>query len=337
MIRAGIVLLVQMSAQCAVLAYGGVQATIPSSPSTATRPSPPELTAADTSGYVLGPDDVIGIKALDAEEITSPSIRIDPGGYISLPMLGRVTAVGLTIEELEEELSTRLKTYVKEPVVAVSIVEYRSQPVSVIGSVGQPGVHQLEGRKTLVEILAKAGGLRPEAANTIKITRKAEWGPIPLPSTVKDPSGQFSVAEVSLKSIMEASNPGENILIRPYDVISVPHAALVYVIGEVKKPGGFLLHERGTITGLQALAMAEGLTPMAASQRAMIIRQTSSDKRIEIPANLKEILGGKTGDVELRPDDIFFIPTNGTKRAFKKVLETAIQATTSAVIYRGVY
>ena len=127
-------------------------------------------------------------------------------------MIGRVAAGGLTVEGLEKELATRLKTYVRDPVVAVSVLEYRSQPVSVIGSVGQPGVHQLEGRKTLIEILAKAGGLRPEAGNSIKITRKAEWGTIPLPSATQDPSGQFSVAEVSLKDILQATNPEENIL-----------------------------------------------------------------------------------------------------------------------------
>ena len=138
-----------------------------------------------TSSYVLGPDDVIAIKAVDADEINSASLRIDPSGDISLPMIGRVAAGGLTVERLEKELATRLKTYVRDPVVAVSVVEYRSQPVSVIGSVGQPGVHQLEGRKTLVEILAKAGGLRPEAGNSIKITRKAEWGTIPLPSATQ--------------------------------------------------------------------------------------------------------------------------------------------------------
>ena len=230
-------------------------------------------------------------------------------------MLGRVLAGGLSVERLEKEMSTRLQKYVKAPVVAVSVVEYRSQPVSIVGSVGQPGVHQLEGRKTLIEILAKAGGLRPEAGNTIKITRKAEWGPIPLASAEKDPSGQFSVAQVSLQSIMQATNPEENILIKPNDVISVPQADIVYVIGEVKKAGGFTLTERSTITGLQALAMAEGMTPGAAPHKAMIIRQPPAGNRVEIPANLKEILDGKAPDVVLQPDDILFIPTNVAKNA----------------------
>jgi len=328
------VVVVQISLSCASLAYGASQETTVSAATQKSAADPPiEM----VSSYVLGPDDVIAIKALDAEEISSASIRIDPGGYISLPMLGRIAAGGLTVERLEKELSTRLKIYVREPVVAVSIVEYRSQPVSVIGTVGQPGVHQLEGRKTLIEILSKAGGLRPEAGNTIKITRKAEWGTIPLPSAAKDPSGQFSVAQVNLKSIMQATNPEENILIRPNDVISVPRADLVYVIGEVRKPGGFILHERGDVSGLQALAMAEGFTAKAAPQSAIIIRQSPGARRVEITANLRDILSGKKSDVELLPDDILFIPTNVAKNAVVRTVETVIQAATSAAIYRGMY
>ena len=330
--RLRVLLVVQISLSCAALVYGASQeATL----SAITQKSAVEPPVEAATSYVLGADDVIAVKALDADEINNASIRIDPSGYISLPLLGRIAAGGLTVQALEKDLSTRLKTYVREPVVAISVVEYRSQPVSVIGTVGQPGVHQLEGRKTLIEILAKAGGVRPEAGNTVKITRKAEWGLIPLPSAVKDPSGQFSVAQVSLKSIMQATNPEENILIKPNDVISVPRAELVYVIGDVKKPGGFILTERASISGLQALAMADGFTPTAAPQRAMIIRQPPGAKRIEIAANLREILSGKRSDVELLPDDILFIPTNATKSALVRAVQTAIQAATSAIVYRS--
>jgi polysaccharide export outer membrane protein len=299
-------------------------------PSTAATPSEPT----GFPNYVLGPDDVIGIKALNADEIRGDSVRIDPSGQISLPLLGRLQAAGLTIERLEADVSARLKTYVRDPVVAVTIVEYRSQPVSVIGAVVTSGVHQLEGRKTLIEMLAKAGGLRPEAGNVIKITRKAEWGAIPLDLAVMDPSGRFSVAEVSLNDIIQATKPDDNILILPNDVISVPRANLVYVIGEVKRPGGFVVQERRAISGLHALAMAEGFTDLASPQSAMIIRQLNG-QRLEIAADLKEILNGKKSDVELLPDDILFVPTNVAKGVLRNTVQTAISAVTSAVIYRG--
>jgi polysaccharide export outer membrane protein len=316
-----------------VLTLAASQSPSPSAPKSVGGASIPTVPS-----YVLGPDDVISIKAQDAEELSSASIRIDPTGRISLPMVGRVTAGGLTVEAFEKELSARLKTYVREPVVAVSVVEYRSQPVSVLGAVGQAGVHQLEGRKTLVEILAKAGGLSPEAGSVVKITRKAEWGPIPLSSVVADPSGQFSVAQVNLKGIMQATSPEDNILILPNDVISVPRADLVYVIGEVKKPGGFILRERGSISGLQALAMAEGLTGSAAAQSAMIIRRSpSTPKPVEIRANMSEILKGKRNDIELLPDDILFIPTAAAKNAMARAVGTALSAATSALIYGTIF
>jgi polysaccharide biosynthesis/export protein len=287
--------------------------------------------------YVLGPDDVIAIRALNAEEIRGDAVRIDPGGEISLPLLGRMRAAGLTIERLEGDVSARLKTYVRDPVVAVTIVEYRSQPVSVVGSVAQPGVHQLEGRKTLIEMLAKAGGLSPTAGDAVKITRKLEWGTIPHGSAATDAGGKFSVAEVNLTDIIQAKKPEDNIFILPHDVISVPRANLVYVIGEVKRAGGFVVQERRTISGLHALAMAEGFTEIAAPQRATIIRQLKDGERIEIAADLKEILNGTKTDVELLPDDILFVPTSTAKNVVRTTLQTAISAVTSAIIYRGFY
>jgi polysaccharide export outer membrane protein len=224
---------------------------------------------------------------------------------------------------------------VRDPVVAVTIVEFRSQPVSVIGAVGTAGVHQLEGRKRLIEMLAKAGGLRPDAGSTIKITRQVEWGNIPLDSAVVDPTGKFSTAEVNLNGIIQATKPDDNILIRPNDVISVPRGNLVYVIGEVKKPGGFLLQERRAISGLHALAMAEGFTDIAAPQRATIVRQLPGGERIEIPADLKEIINGKKSDVVLLPDDVLVVPTNTAKSIAKNTVQTAISAVTSALIYSG--
>ena len=111
-------------------------------------------------------------------DITDKPIRIDTDGYIKLPMVGRVQASGLTPEQLEVEIIKRLKVYLEEPDVAVSVSEFHSQPVSVIGAVGTPGVHQLQGRKTLVEIIALAGGLRPDAAPKAKIK-------IPIAETTK--------------------------------------------------------------------------------------------------------------------------------------------------------
>src|SRR5689334_20908072 len=154
--------------------------------------------------YVLGPDDVIGIRVADAEEISDKAMRIGPNGTINVPMVGRLQAGGKTAEELEKDLAERLKPYIRNPSVSVNVVELRSQPVTVIGSVNTAGVQQLQGKKTLVEMLSMAGGPRNDAGYSVKITRQKEWGMIPLPNAKMDVSGEYSVAEVNLKQIMEA-------------------------------------------------------------------------------------------------------------------------------------
>ena len=192
------------------------------------------------STYVLGPDDEVSIRVIESEEISEEPFRIDPGGDISLPLVGRVRAAGRTPQRLETELTERLRAFIHEPQVIVRVTQFRSQPVSVIGAVNKPGIHQLEGHKSLIEILSLAGGPRQDAGHTVKITRRREWGPIPLESAADDPSGRFNIAEVSLEAVMEARNPEENVLIMPNDVISVPRAEMIYVIGGVERSGGFV-------------------------------------------------------------------------------------------------
>jgi polysaccharide biosynthesis/export protein len=294
-----------------------------------------ESSVRQRSDYVLGPDDEIIIRALDAEEISNKPIRIDHAGYINVPMLGRLHAAGFTVRELEAEIKTKLGAYIYQADVSVMITNYRSQPVSVIGSVNRPGTIQLEGHKTLVEVLSLAGGLSSDAGSLLKITRRAEWGKIPLPDTIMDPSGEYSIGEVNLRSIMEARKPEENIIIMPNDVLSVPRGQMIYVIGEVKRSGGFVLGERTTISALQAIAMAEGLAQFAKPSDARIIRPIAGSNRLEIPINLKDILAGKTADVPLQAEDIMFVPNSYAKSAFRRTMDATLQAITGIVIYRG--
>lgn len=287
------------------------------------------------SSYVLGPDDQISIRVPDAEEITDKPVRIDMSGNIRLPMVGRVKASGLTAEQLEAQIANRLKQFLKDPDVSVAILEFRSQPVSVIGSVKQPGVHQLQGRKTLVEILSLVGGLSDDAGHTIKITRSIEQGRIPLKNAKEDSSGRFSVAEVTTSGIMEAKSPEDNIVIKPNDVVSIPRAEMVYVTGTVMRAGGFVLRERESISVLQALSLAGGLDRGAAPQNARILRvQEGSSSRLEMAVDLKKILISKAQDVPLQKDDILFVPASAPKKAAIRAIEAALQVGTGIAIYR---
>jgi polysaccharide export outer membrane protein len=287
------------------------------------------------SGYILGPGDQIAVRVVNFEEINDKPIAIDLSGCIHIPMVGQIPVSGLTIEQVGSEIAKRLETYVIHPDVSVSVAEFRSQPVSVIGAVKNPGVQQVQGQKSLVEMLSLAGGLdSATAGSTLNITRRLEWGPIPLPSATNDSTKQFSVAQVSIKSLLEAKHPEENILVRPYDVISVPRGETVYVIGEVLKAGGFILNDGEQITVLKALSMAGGADRMAQPQHARILRRIPGDSsRTEIAVNLNKILDGKTADVRMQAEDILFVPNSIPKRAAVRALEAAIQTGTGLAIF----
>ena len=289
----------------------------------------------DPSTHLLGPEDQVLIHALHAPEISDKPVRVDPAGNIRLALIGEIHAAGLTLGQLQQELVTRLKVHVQRPEVSVEIVEHKSQPVSVVGAVKNPGVYQLQGSKTLIEMISAAGGADPDAGSLVKLTRRREWGSIPLPGAGLDDSGEFTVAQVDLQSLIAASNPVENLAIHPHDVISVPRAKLVYAIGEVRKSGGFVLRERETISVLQVLSLAEGLQQTAAREHAKILRTVpGSQQRVELTVNLKQIMSGKAEDIALHPNDILFVPNSAARSAALRTLEAAIQMGTGIVIWR---
>jgi len=285
--------------------------------------------------YVLGPEDQIRIWAAGVDEITKDPYRVDPSGYIDLPGLGRIQAAGLTIDELRQQLIAKLAKDVRQPKVSVDIISFGSQPVSVMGAVKQPGVHQLNGRKTLAEVLALAGGLADEAGPALKIVRRTEDGEIPLATARLDLSGKFSVAEVKLRNFLGAQNPVDNIIIRAHDVITVPRAETIYVIGEVRKSGGFALRDQEKISVLQVLSMAEGLSPTAAPQNARILRASpDGGERVEIAIDLRKVWEGKAKDEGLQANDVLFIPSSASKKVATRTIEAAIQTLTGVVPWR---
>jgi polysaccharide biosynthesis/export protein len=292
-------------------------------------------TSSSPEEYLLGPEDQIKIWARGMEEIPATPLRVDPSGYVDLPLLGRIRASGLSLDQFKETLSTALAKEVRQPQVSVEIADFGSQPVSVMGAVNTPGVHQLRNRKTLAEVLSMAGGLRNDAGSTIKITRLATWGPIPLPSAALQPTSQYYVAEVGIKDFLNARDPAQNILIRPNDVITVPAAEIVYVIGAVRKPGGFPLTDRGGISALQALSMAEGFGPTPAPGSSKILRtKPGASGPTEIPVDLKQMMAGRAEDIKLQPNDVLIVPESGAKKAGIRAMEAAIQMATGVVIWR---
>ncbi len=294
------------------------------------------LRESDTAGfYRLGPGDEVSIEVIGEEEISRSPIPIGADGVIHAPLVGPVQVRGLDVGEVRALLTSRFRAYIHDPQVVVRVVKFGSQPVSVIGAVKRPGLHQLRGRKSLIEVLSMAGGLREDAGHVIKITRRREQGRIPLATARDDSTRRFSVASANIEDILKANHPADNVIIKPNDVISVPRAEMVYVIGAVGRSGGFVLREQESISVLQALALAGGVDGTAASRRARILRPApGGGERLELPIDLKSIMESNSEDVALQPEDILFVPNSSGKTAARRAADAAIRVATGVVIFR---
>jgi polysaccharide export outer membrane protein len=263
------------------------------------------------------------------------AVGIDPDGYIDLPLAGRIKAAGLTAEALRDSISQHLGHYLKNPVCSVTITEFRSQPVYVLGAVKDPGIRQLQGGRHLLEVLSMAGGLNADAGQTVLIARDRSFGTIPTGEPVTDKDTGTVTGEIKVADLMSGARPDLNIEIKPHDVITVSHARMVYVVGEVGKPGAFVLNERPGLSVLQAISLAGGLSRTAAPKSSRILRFVpGSADRHEENVNLSNILGGKGEDISLRADDILFVPNSLAKNASLRAIEAGIQVGTGLVIWK---
>ncbi len=309
----------------------------------------------------IGPDDVLDITVFEAPELNS-TLRVSANGEISIQLLGPVKAGGLTPGQLESVLQELLRrTFMKDPHVGVFVRELQSHPVSVVGAVKKPGVFQIRGTKTILELLSMAEGLADDAGDTVLVMRGAgipgssgrdnaeqetQKGETVSQSTrgealasgparVPGQEGAGEIVEVNLKSLLESVDPAFNIPVHPGDIVKVTRAGIVYVVGDVRKPGGFVLKSNENISVLQALALAEGLTRTSLKSQARIIRtDQSTDKRIEIPVDLGKILASKAPDPLLQPRDIIFVPDSSAKSAIYRGAEAVLSTATGVAIYR---
>jgi polysaccharide export outer membrane protein len=285
--------------------------------------------------YRLGPEDTLSIQVLDVAEIPDKPVKIDKNGFIDMPLIGRIEAAGKTAPELETAIAGRLEKFIRQPRVSVHMAEYHSQPVSVLGEVSTPGVYQLSGPKHLLEVISMSGGLRPDAGSTVQITREASAGALNLPGSKTDATGRYNSAELDLSSLLSGQTPSNNILMQPNDVVSVPKADLVYVIGDVKKAGGFTLRAKEQMTVLQALSLAEGMERTAAGGKAKLLRKsTAGGERTEIRVDLTKILANRAADVTMQADDILVVPNNAARSLALRTAETAVNIGTGVAVFR---
>lgn len=254
---------------------------------------------------------------------------------LTLPTIGPVAASGKSIGDLENLLKEDLRAIIRKPDVVVSVSEYHSQPVSVLGAVNAPGIVQLQNGKTLYEVLAAAGGLRQDAGTSIKISRPVENGSLPLGGARLTADGRFSVGEVKLNDALQAKTPSDNIIILANDVITVPKADMIYVLGEVEKPGAFVLSDGKSFSVLQALSMAGGLTRTSATRNARILHHRDGAQSAEMAIDLNGMMNGKVPDRMLGATDILYVPGSNFKKIAYKTLETSVTTASGVVIWRS--
>jgi len=292
-------------------------------------PSPMELSR------VIGPDDAVTIDALNVEEI-SKTWRISAAGDISLPMIGRVHAAGLTVDQLEQEIDSRLDQFVRKPQVTVYISEFRGHPATVSGAVERPGIVQLQGPATLFEVLLQAGGPK-EAGTTLTVTRSRDNGIINYPGTKISPESGYSVIELPLKEVLQRDTAAANLPVFAYDVVTVAKdekiRRLVFVAGEVNRPGAIELVTQNKVSFSQAVAMAGGFTKEAAAGRTIIrhVDQNGAETGAA-QVNAKRILAGHEKDLPLRDGDIVIVPSSRLAPYLQTMTSTAI---TSSVYILG--
>jgi polysaccharide export outer membrane protein len=300
--------------------------------------------------YRIGPYDLLKINIFQAPEMDG-QVRVSASGDISLPLLGGVQAAGLTPKELEFVLQELLRrSYMKDPHVSVFVSEMQSHPVSVFGAVKTPGVFQIRGVRTLIEVLSLAEGLAEDAGETVIVMRGAglqngtpqdaagagtpSGSAPPLDRTALGPSPETTI-EINLKALLETGEPQYNIPIYPGDIVKVTKAGIVYVVGAVKKQGGYILKTNENISVLQAVALAEGLKTSASKKRSAIIRTDENGERTEIPVDLGKVLAGKAPDPMLQPDDIVFVPDSLAKAAALKGIEAVVRTISGVIIFGG--
>jgi polysaccharide biosynthesis/export protein len=224
--------------------------------------------SAQSGEYVIGPQDVLTITVWDRAEL-SGKFPVEADGSISYPLIGRTTVGGLTVQRAEQALEKRLSDgYLKKPQVSIAVEQYRSQQIFVMGQVRTPGAYPFTGELTLLEALACAGGLTPEAGSEVILTRATD-ADVTGPVAADAPQGAAQVTRIDLADLQRAG-VRSTLELRPGDTIFVAEAETVFISGQVARPGEYPVRPGTTLR--QALALAGGVTDRGSTRRIQVIR-----------------------------------------------------------------
>lgn len=280
--------------------------------------------------YKIGPDDVLQISVTDAPEFGG-KFRVSDAGLIELAGIPTpIHAEGQSSLELAHTIRTALidAKQLRDPHVSVFVDEYNGRKVTILGAVNKPAVYSLQRKTTVLDAISMASGTLPNAGSTVTIVRGRA-------SAEATGTAVGSVQIIDMSRLAKGEDAASNVEVRNEDVINVSLAQVVYVVGAVTKPGGFAMTNPGEgISVVQAVALAEGFRPAAATHRAVIVRQSTSDQaRREIPVDIAQMMAGKDTDVLLGPNDILYVPESSGKKTLKALGDVAMAAANGLAIY----
>lgn len=262
----------------------------------------------------IGPNDLVSISVYDQPEL-SRLVRVSSDGSLKLPMLKKqIQAQGLLPIQLEDAIANELKAeqLVLQPIVTVSMAEYRSYSVSVGGEVKNPLTFQAPNPVKLLDAINNAGGLTSDAGPEILVTR-------PNPSSPDSPG---LTQRIPVAGLIDDADPQYNLTLTGGEEVRVPQVGKVYVVGDVKQPGAYPVQGNNETTVLHALALAQGIDRLELVNRnAYIYRRDKDGTKTEIVVNLKEILNRKAPDVPMVAHDLLYVPESNEKRVSLAVLE----------------
>ena len=270
-----------------------------------------------TESLLIGPGDLVHVQVLDTPELEQQS-RVGDAGTIDLIIGGDVKIAGLTPAASARAIETVLrdKNLLLRPRVLVTVVDYATQKVSVIGEVKAPGAYPIGTTRSVLQVLALAGGISELADRKILVQRAGSMQKVPYFISNEADTAADTAVQV---------NPG--------DTIIVPRAALTYALGDLKLPGGYTMtNNDGKLTVLELVARAGGTNRTASEAHAKLIRKTAAGY-VEMPLPLKDIQNGKKPDFALQPNDIVYVPFSYRKNL---VLNTSgvVASAASSAVYR---
>jgi polysaccharide biosynthesis/export protein len=295
-----------MAAQGPAITPNGVHSVVPASPS-----------------LPISFGDLIQVNVFDNPDLSAP-LRVDSKGSVELPLGGTIKVNGLTAVEAGAAIAARLKEagILLDPHVTVLILEYQSQGVTITGEVHSPGVYPLLGNRTVLDMIATAGGLNENAGKIASVFHRGN------PESVRQVKLDVSVQTPG--SIAES-----DFELLPGDTISVSRSGVIYVIGDVGRSGGFLVEHNDRLTVMQALALAQGANQTASFGSTRLFRKSEGESgRTVMQFDLKKILKGEASDMLLADGDILYVPVSYTKVYSLRMIEAAIGVATGLAIYR---